>query len=656
MANIDTITGLDRKHRRHFKKVFNRLNDEFFIRESLLDTLQVAPCIIEGPCNSWVFVGGHSEVPEKDDLSKLSNFNSSMLKLGLKPIQYLAIVDKMGLAEGSNLQFDGSLSEYVQMVDNKAFIEGGEQLIQSALTEFTIEEHTRIKRTFFPESVIPAQCSTRRGKASVDNTAKLLPFFLDYDQELATRLDMVESVDSEEEGQEDISVRLINGVAGSGKTLILINRAALYCKKYPEKKVLLAIHNKPVTEDIKYRFETWLKGKPDNLEIATFHSFALRQYSKSYQRVTPVFGDANMKEEKKNVLSIQNEAYTQLSLTDEQIWSELEYINDYLIKDKEEYLEFDRQGRGFALQKSQREYVWQLYVEFSAQLSSVKKYLPSLYIKEVALSDKPLEQFDHILLDEAQFFAPSWLQLIKRSLAPGGQLFICADPNQGFLKSRLSWKSVGLNVRGRTKRLNHSYRTTYEIMVAANALLDGLEGNPEDYVKPDYEKMARGHKPHLIYSRNAQDEKKRFLNELLALVQSDTVALHQIMVLCSPEYNPWSLKQDIEKRIGSNKVINYNNAKELADNVGSKIRLLNINSCTGMESGTVFVLGAGHIINQPKNIELSDSEREEALQESMRKLYVAMTRAGQKLVVFSTEEFPDNAKKFIEITGEITQV
>lgn len=263
-----------------------------------------------------------------------------------------------------------------------------------------------------------------------------------------------------------------------------------------------------MTEDIKYRFEMWLKGKPDNLEIATFHSFALKQYSKSYQRVTPVFGDANLKEEKQTVLSDKNEAYTKLSLTDEQIWSELEYINDYLIKDKEEYLEFDRQGRGFSLQKSQREHIWLLYADFCAQLSSVKKYLPSLYIKEVALSDKPLEQFDHILLDEAQFFAPSWLQLIKRSLTPGGQLFICADPNQGFLKNRLSWKSVGLNVRGRTKRLNHSYRTTYEIMVAANALLDGLEGSPEDYVKPDYEKMVRGYKPQIIYSRNAQDEKK----------------------------------------------------------------------------------------------------------------------------------------------------
>lgn len=654
MAYLDTITGLDRRYRRHFKKVFNKLSDEFFIRESLLDELQVAPCIVEGPCNSWVFVGVHPEAPDREVLSKLLKFNSSMLGLGLKPIQYLAVIDSITVVEKSTFQVDSSLPDYVHLTDSKTFIERGEQLINAALTEFTIDSHSRIKLTFFPESVIPAPCSTRRGKASVDNTAKLLPFFLDYDQELATRLDMVQSVDAEEEGQEDISVRLINGVAGSGKTLILINRAALYCKKYPEKKVLLAIHNKPVTEDIKYRFKTWLKGKPDNLEITTFHSFALKQYSKSYHRVTPVFGDANITEEKKAVLSDKNEAYTQLSLTDEQIWSELEYINDYLIKDKDEYLEFDRQGRGFALQKSQREHIWQLYIDFSARLSSVKKYLPSLYIKEVALSEKPLEQFEHILLDEAQFFAPSWLQLIKRSLTPGGQLFICADPNQGFLKSRLSWKSVGLNVRGRTKRLNHSYRTTYEIMVAANALLDDLEGSPEDYVKPDYEKMARGHKPQVIYSRNAQDEKKRFLNELVVLVQSGTVALHQIMVLCSPEYKPWALKQDIEKRIGPNKVINYNNSKELADNVGSKIRLLNINSCTGMESGTVFVLGCGQIINQPKNLELSDSEREEVLQESMRKLYVAMTRAGQKLVVFSTEEFPASVEKHVVIMGEVT--
>ncbi|MFS1431053.1 hypothetical protein LMH73_029140, partial [Vibrio splendidus] len=62
------------------------------------------------------------------------------------------------------------------------------------------------------------------------------------------------------------------------------------------------------------------------------------------------------------------------------------------------------------------------------------------------------------------------------------------------------------------------------------------------------------------------------------------------------------------------------------------------------------------IINQPKNLELSDSEREEVLQESMRKLYVAMTRAGQKLVVFSTEEFPISVEKHIEITGEVTQI
>jgi hypothetical protein len=104
MAHIDTITGLDRKHRRHFKKVFNKLNDEFFIRESLLESLQVAPCIIEGPCNSWVFVGVHSEKPDSISLSNLLKFNDSMLTLGLKPIQYLAVVDNMIVEEESTFQ------------------------------------------------------------------------------------------------------------------------------------------------------------------------------------------------------------------------------------------------------------------------------------------------------------------------------------------------------------------------------------------------------------------------------------------------------------------------------------------------------------------------------------------------------------------------
>ncbi len=54
-------------------------------------------------------------------------------------------------------------------------------------------------------------------------------------------------------------------------------------------------------------------------------------------------------------------------------------------------------------------------------------------------------------MDEAQFFAPIWFEIIKRILTPDtGHLFLVADASQGFLKRGQSWLSSGLDVRGRS--------------------------------------------------------------------------------------------------------------------------------------------------------------------------------------------------------------
>ena len=436
----------------------------------------------------------------------------------------------------------------------------------------------------------------------------------------------------------------------------MINRAIAFCKKHPDKKALLVIHNKPVTSDIKHRFKEWLGGAPSNLKIETFHQFALNQQKKvsSNLKLIPLFAEQVIDSLREQVFCDTNDSYSQLKLDDKKIWSELEYINEYLIKDEDEYLEYDRQGRGFALQKSQRAHIWQLYAMIVEKMSSPKGYLPSLYIKELALlkDTTVLEKFDHILVDEAQFFAPSWLQLVKKSLISNGSVFLCADPNQGFLKSRLSWKSVGFNVRGRTKRLSYSYRTTYEIMVAANALIEGIEDDTDDFVRPDLDRMERGLKPQVIYSNTLQDEKTRFLNELSECCKSDDIPLHQIMVLCSNSYSPWSLKRDIENMLGKETIVNCNDWKDII-NIGGKIRLMSINSCTGMESGVTFVLGIGELMNNAKNIDLDDIERELVQKESLRKLYVSMTRAGQRLALFSTEKLPERLYEYVEVSGAL---
>ncbi|KOO05947.1 UvrD-helicase domain-containing protein [Vibrio hepatarius] len=652
MAQMESITGLDRKVRRHFKKVLSRLSDEFIVREPLLDESKIAPIVLEGPCKSWLMIGWHEKQPNETELAKWRCFNSDLLSKGYQPIKYLAVVEEdLGHKATSEEQAD----RFIHILDQKGFYIDGEKNIVDLLTESPLEQYYWVKKTLFPESAIHSQCTTRRSVSRVDNTASLQQFFLDYDQELATRFDMLEQADVSEDSQDDFSVRLINGVAGSGKTLILINRAIAFCKKHPDKKALLVIHNKPVTSDIKHRFEEWLGGAPSNLKIETFHQFALNQQKKVSKnwRLTPLFGDKAVEPLRAQIFCDTNESYTQLKLTDGQIWSELEYINEYLIKDEDDYLEYERQGRGFALQKSQRLHIWKLYEMVVQTMSSPKGYLPSLYVKDLALREDSngLEKFDHILVDEAQFFAPSWLQLVKMSLISNGAIFLCADPNQGFLKSRLSWKSVGFNVRGRTKRLNYSYRTTYEIMVAANALIEGIEDDADDFVKPDLERMERGVKPQIIYSHTLQDEKIRFLNELSECCRTDDIPLQQVMVLCSGSYSPWSLKRDIENTLGKGTVVNCNDWKDIKDNIGGKIRLMSINSCTGMESGVTFVLGAGELMNQAKNIDLDDAERELAQKESLRKLYVSMTRAGQRLALFSTEKLPEGVHEYVELSG-----
>jgi len=651
MAQIKSISGLDREVRRHFKKVFRRLSDEFIVREPLLDESKIAPIVLEGPHKSWLMIGWHEKQPNDTELAKWRRFNSELQYKGYQPIKYLAVVEEGLQHKATN---EEPTDKFIHTLNPKGFYINGEKKITNLLTESPLEQYCWVKKILFPESAIHSKCTTR-SVSRVDNTASLQQFFLDYDQELATSFDMFEQADSSKESQDDFSVRLINGVAGSGKTLILINRAIAFCKKHPDKKALLVIHNKPVTSDIKHRFEEYLGGAPSNLKIETFHQFALNQQKKVENNwsITPLFRDKDVEPLRAQILCDTDESYTRLKLTDGQIWSELEYINEYLIKDENEYLEYERQGRGFALQKSQRMHIWKLYEMVVQTMSSPKGYLPSLYIRELALREDTtgLERFDHILVDEAQFFAPSWLQLVKISLISNGTIFLCADPNQGFLKSRLSWKSVGFNVRGRTKRLSYSYRTTYEIMVAANALIEGMEEDADDFVKPDLERMERGVKPQIIYSHTLQDEKTRFLNELEECCRSDGIPPQQVMVLCSGSYSPWSLKRDIENTLGKGTVVNCNDRKDIKDNIGGKIRLMSINSCTGMESGVTFVLGAGELMNQAKNIDLDDTERELAQQESLRKLYVSMTRAGQRLALFSTEKLPERVHEHVEVSG-----
>lgn len=646
MARLITPLILDHSVRRKFKKVFAQLSDDYTVRSQILEENKVADIAIEGPNNSWLFIGWHSDKPSQKDVLRFTSFYQKLANMFGGKVSYLAVT-----TSGKSLfdLFAGRINGVAQ-IEQTSFFKDGVKIIKKYIAPVSIQGHSYIKNTLFNELSIHAACTARRPNIVRDTSAKLHSFFLDYDQESATKLDIIdESRTMGDLSADNNSVRLINGVAGSGKTLILINRAILYCKKYPKRSVRMLIHNIPVTKDVNYKIAKYLNGLPSNLKVQTFHSFALAQQRKVFGFTKPVFTQKDLSPFKSFIFRDEQVRLNELKLSKDQVWDEIEYINDYLIANKEIYLDIDRQGRGFALQKAQREIIWYFYKKAVKKLSSrCEGYLPSLYIKELCLSSEAgekIDKYDHIMVDEAQFFSPSWLQLIIKSLSEKGRLFLCADPNQGFLKNRLSWKNIGLNVRGRTKKLTYSYRTTYEILSAADSLLEYIDESSEDYLTPDLEKMAHGSRPQIIYSNAPQDEKKRLINELKALFsEKNPPDYHQVMVLCSDQYNPWNLKEEIEQALGSGKTVNCADPNDREKNFGERIRVVTINSCTGMESAIVFVLGVGDLLTKCSNIDLTEDEQGILYRENLRKLYVAMTRAGQKLILLSTELLPEKVK------------
>jgi superfamily I DNA/RNA helicase len=249
------------------------------------------------------------------------------------------------------------------------------------------------------------------------------------------------------------------------------------------------------------------------------------------------------------------------------------------------------------------------------------------------------------LIDEAQFFAPSWFQVVKLALAPEGQLFLCADPNQGFMKSRLSWKSVGLDVVGRTKKLHQSYRTTQAILQAATSVLTPLKADKEDFLEPHFDGMEPGVRPVLIYTASPQDAMDRLVNEVSASGQH--LPLNAMLVVYGGKTAKSNLHAQLSRRLGANQVwwLNQKDQKSAPPPSTQRdyLRMAFLDTATGLEASIVFLIGMEDLFFEAEG---AAAEREPL----RRKLYMAMTRVGQRLVLLAAQPLPADLETLFKVS------
>jgi hypothetical protein len=509
----------------------------------------------------------------------------------------------------------------------------------SSLDDLLLE---KLRQRFTPEILIPSDLTVRPTDER-RRSAGLTGYLLDYDQEWAVKSDLDLSPEGQDIGS-DIRLNIVNGVAGSGKTLILLYRLRILHKYFPGRRFLVLTHNKPLSHDLQSRYYRIEGGLPENIEWATFLGWCRAHWPQGeLPWIKP------LSRYRREALARQAwEGHLKNSATTFPMFlGELDWLKDQGPMSREEYLSAARRGRGFGLAVEQRERVYDAMLTYQKSLGKSKRDwwdIPRLIWQ--AMQDDPLQfpQYDFVLIDEAQFFAPLWIEIVLKLLPAGGShLFLAADPTQGFLGRGTSWKSLGLEARGHTHLMRHSYRTTRQILSFASLLYrQRLAGEKDDDILvPDLLDMPDGVFPQLIPLTSPQDEIARAANEVADFVRQGMPRKH-LLILHPEGEGVKALIQAIDDRLGRGAALDPKQTYP-----GDYVRVTTLNAGAGLESPIVFLVGTRQLFEQEQSLRLSDAEREALVRDNTRKLYMAATRAGQRLVITYVGDVPEVIKAIL---------
>ena len=398
--------------------------------------------------------------------------------------------------------------------------------------------------------------------------------------------------------------------------------------------MLVLTHNKPLRFELERRSKV-LADLPGNLTCTTFFQWAARCLGSWDERMW------SPRDTERTLFRLMEACPLLEKLSTAFLTDEIGWMKDHRLLRKDLYLEADRSGRGTSLRGGQREEMWNLFHAFQHTMKSegaTDWHNIALRFHDAAVVEKTLRfpHFDAVFIDEAQFFAKAWFEVVNAALKPGGHLFLAADPTQGFLRRRQSWIAAGIEVRGRSTKLMQAYRNTRAILRFARDFYESRRDPDEgelDLNVPDEAQLAAisdaGETPVVLTVPTAMEEIARATNEAVAL-RAGGLQPGKLLVLHANSSLESALRSALEKRLGSGQV---HDAKSGSVPPDAFCTVTTLKAATGLETAVVILLGMSHLLEAEDDTRLSDDERRELRRDHTRMLYMGFTRAGQRLVV-----------------------
>lgn len=431
---------------------------------------------------------------------------------------------------------------------------------------------------------------------------------------------------------------LVTGSAGTGKTVTGLHRAVFLAGRLPDdgSKVLLTTYTRALADALSKQLYR-LTADPavrSRIDVVSVDKLAYEIVARGGRKVTIAEDDVMdplWEAAAKAGPTYLNRAGRVTTLSGAFLKREWEQVVlAQQLTSVEAYRDASRKGRGEGLRAAQREQVWAAIDGVVNQLAKQRRCTHTQLADESAeIARRSPAPYRHVVVDEGQDLHPAQWRLLRALVAPGpNDMFLLADPYQRIYDSHVSLAQLGIEVRGRTRRLTVNYRTTHEILDLSVKVLSGdaavgLDGEADTL--RGYRSVTRGSAPALA-THTSRDSEFEALIERVGTWLDQGVEPHAIGVAARTGQLVKTISQTL-----SDAYIPVADDKRSIDGV----RVATMHRMKGLEFQCLAVVGLDAGVLPAPTAVTSAAEDPHAHRQDLQRerclLFVALTRARDVL-------------------------
>lgn len=423
----------------------------------------------------------------------------------------------------------------------------------------------------------------------------------------------------------------VTGSAGTGKTVVAIHRARHLARR--GHRVLLTSYVTTLCHNLERNLRLLCSDEErERIEVRTVLSVARDLAAQGGRSPSRIVGDDEMRELIERFARDADPPLGRSALLAE--WNLV--VQAQGIDDWEGYRSANRAGRGTPLSAADRRAVWGVLGRVRTHLSAGRTvdWQGICRLGREALQDGvAIAPWDSVIVDEVQDLSAQALRLVAML---GGDrangLMVVGDGGQRIFAHRTSLRSIGIDVRGRSRVLRVNYRTTSEIRRFADRLVatsDDLDGTSERRdscrsIRSGQAPVARG-----FAAEGAQHDFVR--REITARVASGVAPAEIAMIARTGR-----LLERVQGPLESAGLATHVLVPERDQEPADAVQLLTMHRAKGLEFKVCVIIDVSEA-NLPNRYAVSragdDQDRAEAIERERQLLYVALTRARDEVLV-----------------------